>query len=230
VTGHGPAHDLLMNAAAALLLGGGGFFIALSIRARRNGAVVDDPPVEPTEVGALVTMLAAALAVAGGAVHLAAAPSHIDELGAPGWGFVGATVFQASWALAWAISPTRPVAAWGIAGSLAIAVSWLWSRTMGLPFGPAAGAAEAVGFPDAAATLFEVLLVLLLAARVTDAEKRLRAAVPPVRSLPVIAAVPALGLLVVATSIAVTLALGHTHDADEGHTAEPAGIAGQPGH
>jgi hypothetical protein len=178
----------------------------------------------------LVTLLAAALAVGSGLIHLAAAPSHIDELGALGWGFVGATVFQASWALAWAISPSRPVAAWGIAGSIAIALAWLWSRTMGLPVGPLAGVPEAVGFPDAVATLFEVLLVLLLIVRVTGGGRSLGGAVDRVRSLPVIAAVPAFGLVVVATSMAVTFALGHTHGPGEGHPDEPIGISAQPGH
>jgi hypothetical protein len=227
---HGPGHELLMNAAAVLLVGGGGLFIALSIRAARSGSAADDGPSARPDPGALVTMLAAALALGSGLIHLAATPSHIDQLGLLGWGFVGATVFQASWALAWAISPSRAVAAWGIAGSLGIALAWLWSRTAGLPIGPLAGVPEPVGFPDAVATLFQILLVLLLAARLTSAGNAMGEAVARVRSLPVIAAVPALGLVVVATSMAVTFALSHTHGPGDGHATEPVGMSSQPGH
>ena len=229
---HGPAHDLLMNAAAGLLVGGGALFVGLAIRERRASPADAgaEPATDPPAPGSLLTVMAAALAIAAALIHLAAAPSHIDELGVLGWGFVAAAIFQASWALGYAISPTRDVAVWGIAGSVAIALAWLFSRTVGLPVGPAAGAPEAIGLPDAVSTLFEVLLVALLAARLTGAERRLNATLARAGSVSLIAAVPAVGLVVVATSLAVTFALTHTHTRGEEHEAPHVGIGAEPGH
>ena len=229
---HGPAHDLLMNAAAGLLVGGGALFVALSIRARRTSPADAgaQPAADPPAPASLLTLMAAALAIAAALIHLAAAPTHIDELGVLGWGFVAAAILQASWALGYAISPTRDVAVWGIAGSLAIALAWLFSRTVGLPVGPAAGAPEAIGLPDAVATLFEVLLVALLAARLTGAEPRLTATLARAGSVSLIAAVPAVGLVVVATSLAVTVALAHTHATGQDQDASHAGVSTEAGH
>ncbi len=39
-------------------------------------------------------------------------------------------------------------------------VAWLWSRTVGLPFGPEPGVAEAVGVPDVLACALEVVALL----------------------------------------------------------------------
>jgi hypothetical protein len=40
-----------------------------------------------------------------------------------------------------------------------IVLLWVWSRTLGLPFGPEAGEAEAIGIADALCTLTEIVIV-----------------------------------------------------------------------
>jgi hypothetical protein len=43
--------------------------------------------------------------------------------------------------------------------NLPIVVLWLWSRSVGLPFGPEPGEAEAIGVPDAVCTFTELVLL-----------------------------------------------------------------------
>jgi len=213
-----------MAAGAAVLVGGGGLLVVLSLLARREPrpAAARSAVIGAGQLAPVLTMLAGSLALAAGLIHLAAAPAHVEELGPLGWGFVGAAIFQGAWALSYAIQPSRGIALVGMAGTVAILGAWAWTRIVGLPVGPFAGAPEPIGVPDGAATAFELLLVVLLAARLTGAEARLRAALWRAPSLPAIAAVPAIGMVFLATTLAVSLALGHGHAPDEGHET-PAG-------
>jgi hypothetical protein len=45
-----------------------------------------------------------------------------------------------------------------------VVITWIVSRTVGVPVGPEAGEAESIGLPDALATSFEALLVAVAAA------------------------------------------------------------------
>jgi hypothetical protein len=47
----------------------------------------------------------------------------------------------------------------GALGNALIAVTWVISRTTGLPFGPGAGEPEPVGIADVVSTAFELALV-----------------------------------------------------------------------
>ncbi|HVL53235.1 MAG TPA: hypothetical protein VM344_03150 [Vitreimonas sp.] len=222
---HGVWHDALHLAAAAVLVGGGGFLSALSLGLRRNGARAPGsgrrPPADspPAAADTSVVLVAAALSLGAAAVHLAAAPAHITELGAFGWAFVGVAAYQLSWALAWAIQRSPAVAWLGILGNLAVLAAWLWSRSVGLPVGPFAGSPEPVAFPDGAAAALELLLVGILAARLAGAGDRLTRRLGDLRSLAGVAVVPAVGLVFLTTTLAVTLALGHRHDGDHEHAA-----------
>ncbi len=223
-------HALIHLSAAAVLLGGGGVVLARGWRARRAAAdagaamPVDGlPPMSMARVVArAATMRAAALSLAAATIHLAAAPAHLAELGLVGWGFVAAAVFQAAWALAYAVNASARVAFVGIAGNAAIVAAWAWSRVEGLPVGALAGVPEPVGVPDAAASLFQVLLVALLVLRASGARLGTpigRRFVRDPASFAVIAVVPAIGVVFLATTLAVTLALGqgHTPGPDHGH-------------
>ncbi len=235
---HGAWHELLHAAAAVVLVGGGAVFLGLAALGRRDppgGPRAFTPPVPiMAPIAPVLTLLAATLAVAAGLIHLAAAPVHVAELGPLGWAFVGAALFQGSWALAWAIQPGRGVALVGAAGTIAILAGWAWTRAVGLPVGPLAGIPEPIGVPDAAATLFEVALLGLLLVRCTGSEPRLAAALRHAPAAAPIAVVPAVGIVFLATTLAISQALGHSHAAGEGHagdgSADPAGITAEPRH
>lgn len=122
-----------------------------------------------------------ALALVGGAlIHLAVVPEHFEEWVAAAWFFVALAVAQAVAAflvLRWP-APARGLLLLVAALSAGPLVVWAWSRTWGLPVGPDPGVPEAVGLPDIAAGLLElvalVLVVVLLRGVPVGAVRRLR--------------------------------------------------------
>jgi len=234
---HDPWHELVLVTAAAVLLGGGAVFLALAWRRRPATGLPSAAP--PATVATAprrdatrpVTLLAAVLSVGAALIHLAAAPSHLEELGALGWGFVAAGAFQASWAIGYVVGPSRRTAIVGIAGNAAILGAWAWSRTVGLPIGPVAGVPEAVGVPDGAASLFQAVLVGLLTVRLTAIDlrgSRLGRLAPDAASTTVVALVPAIGVVFLATTLAVSVALGHQPAAGAAHEHAPGAVHGHP--
>jgi len=126
------------------------------------------------------TVAVAALATAGaGAVHFAVAAPHVREW----WGF-GAFFIASGWAqLLWsAMTPRnadRRLLRIGLAGNLAVVAVWIVSRTSGLPFGPDAGEAEAMGASDLVATALELVAAAACgAALVRSAPARTRLRLP----------------------------------------------------
>jgi predicted branched-subunit amino acid permease len=176
-----------------------------------------------------------ALSLGAAAIHLAAGPSHVEELGDLGLGFYWAALFQAAWAAAYAARSGTPRSsrslAWiGIAGSLAISSAWVWSRTLGLPVGPEAWRPEAIGIPDAVATTFQVLLAgwlaweLAFVTRSSTPARRLRSG-----SAAMVAGVPIIGIVFLATTLAVAgVAAGHDHGGPQQGTAEHVTAAHSP--
>jgi hypothetical protein len=223
-------HQSIELLAAAILVIGGGLFIALGARARRTRVRLDEPG-SPAVVGTPVGGVAASpsvrrslditmagLSVGAAVIHLTAAPSHFAEIGDLAAGFLISAAFQAGWA-SWCLAgPSRRVVVVGILGNLAIVAAWAWTRTIGLPVGEFAGAAEPIGYPDAASVVFELLLVAGLVARLRDVDLVLSRR-PLVRSVASIAIVPVVGLVLVLTSLAtVALASGLDHGATDGST------------
>ena len=113
--------------------------------------------------GRWLRLIAAVLAVAAGGIHLAQVGIHLEE----DWTFaaffvvVGITQVVAGLLL---LGP-RP-AGWfwfGIIGSALVIGIWALSRSIGLPFGAEPGRAEQLGMADAAASLFELLTIVVLA-------------------------------------------------------------------
>lgn len=168
-------------------------------------------------VATTLTVLAVALSLGGAAIHLAAAPGHIEELGFLGWGFLAAAAFQIAWPLGYAVRPSRAMWLIGVGGNAAILVAWSWSRTVGLPVGPFAGRPEAIGVPDVASVIFEVLVIALLLVRAAPVSDRIVDSVRRASSVAVIASVPAIGAIFLATALAATLALSHDHTPAEDH-------------
>jgi len=215
---HDPGHELLEAAAAAILVVGGVILLVLAWHAGRQGGSVTLLPEPPESVARAFRALAAALSVGAAAIHFAAAPIHLEELGPIGLGFVVAGTFQAAWALAWLIEGSRGVVRLGVVGNLAVLGAWAWSRTIGLPVGPLAGTPEPIAAPDTAATVFQAILVVLLLAHARGVEGWVVRRVRDAGSAATMALVPAVGLVFVATTLAVTvLANGHGHMPGEGH-------------
>jgi hypothetical protein len=117
------------------------------------------PRADPDRNPARVLSVIAMASIAAGAINLAAAatigPSNAQYLAF----FTVVGVAQVAWAaaaLAWA---PRWWLALGAAGNLVVVATWVVSRTVGLPFGPAAGITLPAHFPDSLATALEVVVV-----------------------------------------------------------------------
>jgi hypothetical protein len=106
---------------------------------------------------ALITALSG-LSLAAGAIHAAVAPEHYQHSAVLGVAFAVLAAVQVGFA-AWVLRRLTP-GAWvaGLAVNVPVVLVWLVSRTAGLPFGPDAGHAEAIGLLDALGTGAEVLL------------------------------------------------------------------------
>jgi hypothetical protein len=216
---HDAGHALLEAAAAAILVVGGAACFILAWRARHPGGSVTLLPEPPDSVARAVRVLAAVLSLGAAVIHFAATPVHLEELGIAGLGFVAAGTFQAAWTLAWLIEASRVVGRIGIAGNLGIMAIWGWSRTIGLPVG-AVTIPEPIGAPDAAATVFQVLLIGLVLSRTHGVAMRLPARVPDASAAATTVLIPAIGLVFLATTLAVTVLAdgrGHGHDAGDSH-------------
>ncbi|MCV7151891.1 hypothetical protein [Mycolicibacterium pyrenivorans] len=104
---------------------------------------------------------AAATASLGAAViHFAVTPSHWESWLPSGVFFASIAVFQLIWALlAWS-RPPAVLFAVGIMANAGFAALWVWSLTMGEPFGPNAGQPEAVHAAGICALLLECYIVM----------------------------------------------------------------------
>jgi hypothetical protein len=114
-------------------------------------------------------LLTAALAFIAGAIHAVASSQHFSEYWLFGVFFCVLAVAQLGWGV-WVYSkPTRQALLAGVVLNAPVVVIWLVSRTAGVPIGPDAWNPEAVGAIDAAATLDECLIVMLVCLLVTGA-------------------------------------------------------------
>ncbi len=102
-----------------------------------------------------VTAIAGLLGAAG--IHFAVSPEHFEEWAAAGWFFLGLATVEAGVGIALWRSRRPGLLVIAIALSVGTILLWGVSRTAGLPFGPEAGMPEAVGLPDATATILEAL-------------------------------------------------------------------------
>jgi hypothetical protein len=167
----------------------------------------------------------AALSMAAAAIHFAVMGEHFAEYVAFGVFFSVVAWFQALWAVDVIVASSRGLLLVGLVGNALVVLVWLSSRTIGLPIGPEAGAAEDAGFVDVLATILEMAIVagtamLVLRGRPT----------PSVRGLPFRLGVA--GLVVVLAvlttwSVAVGATSGGEHGIEHGgHDA--AASAGRP--
>jgi len=108
-----------------------------------------------------VLRFAVAVASAGAAaIHFAVIDQHVVEYWLFGVFFVVVALAQLGWAVAVVSNPTRTVYIVGALGNTLIVMTWVISRTSGLPFGPEAGEPEPVGVADVVSTALEVVVVV----------------------------------------------------------------------
>jgi len=121
------------------------------------------PPSESLLRYGPVAQAAAGLLVAGaGVVHLAVIPDHLREYVPFGVFFVVVGLGQLAAAVAVLLRPGRRLLLAIAAANALLVVSWLVSRTTGLPVGPDPWSAEAVEVADIVCVLLEVVAVVVL--------------------------------------------------------------------
>jgi hypothetical protein len=154
---HTPVHEFAMVAASILVVVAGVSAIGVDVLARRG--LLGSPDRVITVEKLLVAPLVV-LSLGAAAIHFGVIGEHFAEWWAAGVFFVVTGWFQASWAVLLAVRRSRVVVITGAVVNAGIVAVWLVSRSTGLPFGPSAGAAEAIGLGDSVATLFEVCIVV----------------------------------------------------------------------
>jgi hypothetical protein len=153
---------------------------------------------------ALLLSGAALFSAGAAAIHLSVAKSQFDQYTLFGVFFLVAGIAQLGWAVLVLIRPLRPLLWLGIAGNLAIAVLWAVDRIWGLPLGPEHWKPESIGFGDAAATGFELLLALACLKLLRDRRAVATGRQKEVRQLLLVLPV----VVVIALALLSTMAIG----------------------
>jgi hypothetical protein len=104
----------------------------------------------------LLPLVAVADAAAAG-VHFVVMPTHFQESLLYGGFFAVAATMQVVYSVWLLARPSRALLTAGAVGNLAIALLWLYTRTSGIPLGPASGSTEPFGALDTLATGFELV-------------------------------------------------------------------------
>ncbi len=109
--------------------------------------------------------VAGTLTAVAGLIHVKAMADHVAHYWPFGVLFGTVACAQIGWGVWLWRRPTsdRALIA-GAGGTLGVVGVWLVSRTVGLPIGPWAGEAEAIGVSDAIATLTELVLIAVVIA------------------------------------------------------------------
>lgn len=139
----------------------------------------------------------AAVLIGSATIHAAVVPGQLAAWTAAGVLFIVLSVAELVVAALIQVSQRRVMLIIAAAVSAVPLVLWIYSRTAGLPFGPAAGLPVAVGIPDIICCLLEIvaLIIAIVLLRSADSLQRTPLAWPHVRALAVVAviAVTALG-------------------------------------
>ena len=214
-------HEVVHLGAAALLTGGGTAILIRAVRDRLSSpgrrAAELDRSADEADIGQLqrtATTLAGGLSLGAAAIHLASAHGHVESLGDLGLGFYIAAAIQAAFGVRLLVGQpiSKRLATVMIAASIALVAAWAVSRTVGLPGVP--GTPEPVGVADGAAVAFELLLALLLIARIRGVDRALasRRRGGTVRAIATSSFVALSSIIVIATTVAVVDAnAGHAH-------------------
>lgn len=116
----------------------------------------------------------ALLSFGSAAIHFAVSPDHFAEFAAYGVFFAFLAWFQVLWAAGYLARPDAGWARVAVVVNAFVVVVWVYSRVIGLPFGPVPGSTEPVGVADTISSGFEALLVVGLVAQGAAAADRIR--------------------------------------------------------
>ena len=151
----------------------------------------------------------AALSFGAAAIHFSAVREHWQQWPLAGIFFAVVGILQVAWGAAVLHRPNWILLALGAAAQLQVVVVWIISRTSGMPFGPQAHVAEAVGTADVVCSVMEVLAAVGAGVLLSPGVTR--------RFVPRAQAVTVAGVAAMVTALATSLALlpatggGHTH-------------------
>lgn len=135
-------------------------------------------------------------------IHFAVSPDHFAEYAPYGVFFAFLAWFQVLWAAGYLARPDAGWARVAVVVNACVVVLWVYSRAIGLPFGPDPGGIEPVGVADTISSGFEALLVVGLVAEGATAADRIRT--QPARWA---AAAVVVTIVVVSATIAALIAL-----------------------
>ena len=161
--------NLVLVAWLVAMWGGRIRLAASSIRSTGDSAdEAADRATAGGDFASYVRLLLVGMLFGAGVIHAAVIPEHLEEWSAAGRFFIALTVAELAVAVLLA-ARFRERAVLHAAGVLSAVplVAWLWSRTLGLPFGPEAGIPEALGVPDVLACALEVGALLAVLALLT---------------------------------------------------------------
>jgi hypothetical protein len=155
--------DMLASAIVIGLAGGALLPLLLAglVAGRREGEALANPA---PGLGGTLPLQLAILSSGAAVIHFAVIGQHWDEWWLAAIFFIAVALFQLAWAMLVLWRPSILVYLSGAVINALVVVTWVVSRTSGVPVGPEAGEPEPVGFPDVLATAFELLLVVLVVA------------------------------------------------------------------
>jgi hypothetical protein len=148
----------------------------------------------------------ASLSLGAAAIHFAVISEHFTEYALFGAFFAFIGWFQALWAVAFTIRPTRWFALLAIVANAATIGLWFWAHALGLPFGPEPGHVEPTTVTDLMATLFELVLVVWLIAVMGDASRPSRSSNQRSETPEIIVVAVVVGLIA-AVAVGTTVAI-----------------------
>lgn len=147
-----------------------GWFVAVRggrldvTRTRRAAHALPQPALAsdsgPSRATDLRRLLAAGL-FGSAVIHAAVVPEHLTEWAGAGMFFVVLAAVELAVAAVLLARPQSGVLLAAAVVSIGPLVLWLYSRTVGLPFGPGAGVPEPVGLADFTACALEVITLLV---------------------------------------------------------------------
>ena len=122
------------------------------------------------------TAVLALLGLACAGAHAYVCPEHFHEWIVYGIFFMIASALQAAWSILILVRPSRRLILAGATGNAVVVVTFLISRTVGVPFGPDAFRPETFDYLSTVVTVCETALIALATRMLYEGNRRISAA------------------------------------------------------